>query len=116
MSNPERQTYVPDQLSAGSFPVMIDTAVIAAGQSLKRGAVLGQVKTSGEYVLCASAATDGSEAPRAILDQTTDTSQGAQVAPIRLTGEVLGSQLTLGVGLSLAQAKAALRDLCLFIR
>jgi hypothetical protein len=38
------------------------------------------------------------------------------VAPIRLTGEVLGSQLTLGAGLSLAQAKAALRDLCLFIR
>ncbi|MGE8187947.1 head decoration protein [Pseudomonas sp. NPDC086278] len=116
MSNPERQTYVPDQLSAGAFPVMIDTAVIATGQKLNRGAVLGQVKTNGEYVLCTASASDGSEAPKAILDQATDTSKGAQTAPIRLTGEVLASQLTLGEGLTLAQAKAALRALCLFVR
>lgn len=116
MSNPERQTYTPDHLSAGAFPVVIDTAVISAGQKLKRGAVLGQVKASGEYVLCKSAATDGSEAPKAILDQATDASQGALVAPVRLTGEVLASQLTLGEGLSMVQAKAALRALCLFIR
>ncbi len=116
MSNPERQTYVPEQLSAGAFPVMIDTAVIAAGQNLKRGAVLGQVQASGEYVLCATTATDGSEVPTAILDQATDASLGAQVAPIRLTGEVLANQLTLGEGLTPAQAKTALRTLCLFVR
>ncbi|MGE1094729.1 head decoration protein [Pseudomonas zeae] len=116
MSNPERQTYVPDQLSAGAFPVMVDTAVIASGQKLSRGAVLGQVTASGEYVLCRAAATDGSEAPAAVLDQSTDTTSGAQVAPIRLTGEVLASQLTLGEGFTLAQAKAALRPLCLFVR
>lgn len=116
MSNPERQTYIPDQLSAGHFPVMIDTAVIATGQSLKRGAVLGQVKTTGEYLLCKTAASDGSEAPAAILDQAIDTTQGARAASIRLTGEVLASQLTLGEGLTLAKAKAALRAVCLFIR
>ncbi|ALI04589.1 head decoration protein [Pseudomonas sp. FW306-02-F02-AA] len=116
MSNPERQTYIPDQLSAGAFPVMIDSAVIATGQKLSRGAVLGQVKASSEYVLCTAAATDGSEVPKAILDQATDTSKGAQAAPIRLTGEVLAHQLILGEGLTLAQAKAALRSLCLFVR
>lgn len=116
MNTPERQTYVPDQLAAGHFPVMIDAAVIATGQTLKRGAVLGQVKNTGEYLLCKPAATDGSETPAAVLDQATDTTQGARAAPIRLTGEVLASQLTLGEGLTLAQAKAALRALCLFIR
>lgn len=116
MSNPERQSYVPEQLAAGHFPVMIDMAVIATGQNLQRGAVLGQVTASGEYRLCKTAATDGSEAPAAILDLAIDTSQGARPAPIRLTGEVLASQLTLGEGLTLAKAKAALRALCLFIR
>lgn len=116
MSNPERKTYVPDQLSAGGFPVVLDIAVIAAGQSLNQGAVLGQVTDSGEYQLCAAAATDGSQQPKAVLDQAVNTTKGAAPAPIRLTGEVLASQLTLGEGLTLAKAKAALRTLCLFIR
>ncbi|MOA65169.1 hypothetical protein D3C78_1914600 [compost metagenome] len=54
--------------------------------------------------------------PTAILDQDIDTVSGAKNAPIRLTGQVLGSQLTLGEGMTLAAAKAALRPLCLFIR
>lgn len=116
MSNPTRQTYVPSHLSAGAFPVVIETGIIAAGQKLKRGAVLGQVDASGEYVLCAAAADNGSQAPKAVLDQDVDTTSGAFPASILLTGEVLGSELMLGEGLSLAKAKAALRPLCLFIR
>lgn len=115
MSNPQRQTYKPDQLSAGDFPVVIDAGVIAAGHNLERGAVLGQITASGEYVLCTAAATDGSEEPKAVLDQAVDTTQGALPAAIRLTGQVLGSQLTLGAGLTLAKAKADLRHFCLFI-
>ncbi|CAM3723899.1 hypothetical protein PSWA111526_07705 [Pseudomonas wadenswilerensis] len=45
MSNPERKTYQPRQLSAGDFPIAMDTGVIAAGQTLSCGAVLGQVPT-----------------------------------------------------------------------
>ncbi|WIE52579.1 head decoration protein [Pseudomonas sp. GM17] len=115
MSNPERKTYLPSQLSAGDFPIVMDTGVIAAGQKLARGAVLGQV-TTGEYLLCKAAAEDGSQTPAVILDQDVDTTDGAKSAPIRLTGQVLGSQLTFGEGLTLATAKAALRPLCLFIR
>jgi hypothetical protein len=115
MSNPERQTYVPDQLSAGSFPVVIDVGVIASGHNLKRGAVLGQITASGEYLLSVAAATDGSEAPKVVLEEDVDTTAGAKAAPIRLTGQVAGSQLTLGAGLTLAKAKADLRQFCLFI-
>lgn len=116
MANPERKTYLPTQLSAGDFPIVIDSGVVAAGQVLKRGAVLGQVTDSREYVLCKTAAQDGSKTPTAILEQDVDTTDGAKAAPIRLTGQVLGNQLTLGEGLTLSAAKTALRPLCLFIR
>lgn len=116
MSNPTRKTYVPDQLMAGDFPVVIDTGVIAAGQNLQRGAVLGQIKSTGEYVLCVATADDGSQVPAAVLDQAADATGGAVSAPILLTGEVSAGQLTLGEGLALAAAKSALRSLCLFIR
>lgn len=116
MTNPVRTTYAPDQLSAGSFPVALDVVVIAAGQTLIAGAVLGQITESGEYQLCVAAASDGSQIPAAILDQPVDTKNGAAPAAIRLTGDVLASQLTLGEGMTLAKAKAALRPFCLFIR
>lgn len=116
MSNPERKTYQPDHLSAGDFPIAMGTGVIAAGQTLPRGSVLGLIATSKEFLLCKAAAEDGSQAPIAILDEDVDTTGGAKSAPIRLTGQVLGSQLHLGEGLTLAAAKAALRPFCIFIR
>lgn len=116
MPNPVTHTFTPSQLEAGDFPIVMDSGVIAVGQLLSRGAVLGQVTTSGEYVLCKAAAEDGSQSPKVILDQDVDTTDGAKSAPLRLTGQVLGSQLSLGDGLTLAAAKAALRPLCLFIR
>lgn len=116
MPNPQRRSYEPKQLSAGDFPVVMDTGVIAAGQKLGPGAILGQVTATGEYLLCKAAAEDGSEVPIVILDEEVDTTDGALVAPIRLTGQVLASQLHFGEGLTLAAAKAALRPLSIFIR
>ncbi|WP_145181827.1 head decoration protein [Pseudomonas sp. URMO17WK12:I11] len=116
MANPTTHTFTPSQIEAGDFPIVMESGVIAAGQQLLRGAVLGQVTASGEYLLCKAAAEDGSQTPKVILDQDVDTTDGAKSAPLRLTGQVLGSQLTLGDGLTLAVAKAALRPLCLFIR
>ncbi|WP_252090434.1 head decoration protein [Pseudomonas sp. MWU13-3659] len=116
MTNPVRSSYLPSQLSAGDFPIVMDAAVIAAGQKLRRGAVLGQITASKEYQLSKAAADDGSQVPSVILDQDVDTTEGAKSAPVRLTGQVLGSQLTFGEGVTLAAAKAALRPLSIFIR
>lgn len=116
MPNPIRTNYTPTQLSAGDFPVVLDSVTIAAGQVLPRGAVLGQVTASGEYVLSLAAATDGSEDPSVVLDEAIDTTDAAAPALVRLTGEVLGSQLTLGTGHTLASVKAVLRPLSLFVR
>lgn len=116
MPNPTRVTYTPDQLSAGDFPIVKAGGVIAAGQVLAAGAVLGQVTASGEYLLSASAAGDGSQTPTVVLDEAIDTTAGAAPGVLRLTGEVLGSELTLGAGHTLASVKAALRPLSLFVR
>ncbi|AQZ96635.1 head decoration protein [Halopseudomonas phragmitis] len=116
MANPIRSTYVPVQLAAGHFPVVMESVVIAQGMVLAAGAVLGKVTASDEYVLSLAAAEDGSETPDVILAEAVDTTEGAAPAPVMLTGEVLAAQLTLGAGHTIASVKAALRPLSLFIR
>jgi hypothetical protein len=51
-----------------------------------------------------------------VLDIDIDTTGGAAPAPLMLTGEVHGSELTLGTGHTVAAVKAALRPLSLFVR
>lgn len=116
MPNPTRTTYAPDQLAAGDFPIVKASGVIAAGQVLVAGSVLGAVTAGGQYKLSASAAGDGSQTPVVVLDEGIDTTLGAAPGALRLTGEVLGSALTLGVGHTVASVKAALRPLSLFVR
>ncbi|SIQ37216.1 head decoration protein [Aquipseudomonas alcaligenes] len=109
-------TYTPSSLIAGDFPQVKDTGVIAAGQVLKRGAVLGQITADGQYKLSATAASDGSQTPKVILDEDIDTTGGAHPGPLLLTGEVRGAALQLGAGHTIASVKAALRTLSLFVR
>lgn len=116
MPNPTRVTYTPDRLIAGDFPQVKESGVIAAGQQLVRGSVLGKVTADGQYKLSESAADDGSEVPVVVLDIDIDTTGGAAPAPLMLTGEVLGSELTLGTGHTVAAVKTALRPLSLFVR
>jgi len=71
---------------------------------------------SGSYKLAASAAVDGSQAPCAILADAVDASAGDVTGPIYLTGEFNQRALTLGAGITLAAAKAALRLLNIFIK
>ncbi|HBO8861022.1 TPA: head decoration protein [Pseudomonas aeruginosa] len=112
----QRNTYVPDQLAAGDFPIATGSGVIAAGQVLKRGAVLGRVTASKEYKLSVAAADDGSQAPSAVLLEAVDTSAGAKVAPLQLTGDVRFGALTVGEGHGRDSLADALRPFCLFVR
>src|SRR5690625_1826603 len=107
--------YQPDNLLGGGFPAVTDTITIAEGQELPRGAVLGEITASGEYVLSAAGADDGSEKPVAILAESTDASSGAQRAPIYLTGEFNSRALEIGAGHTIESVKAALRPLSLFV-
>ncbi len=92
MPNPERNTYQPDQLLAGDFPIIRRPGVIAAGQKLSRGSVLGELTAGGQFKLSASAGV------------------------LMLTGEVRGDALHLGAGHTVAGVADALRPLSLFVR
>lgn len=115
MANPIVQTYIPEQLSAGDFPVVTDAVTIGLNQTLKVGSVLGKDAT-GDYVLSLSAAEDSSAAPVVICAEAITTTSAKGVGIVRLTGEVLGSQLDIGTGHTLETVKAALRPLCIFVR
>ena len=114
-TNPIVQTYIPEQLSAGDFPVVTDAVTIGLNQTLKVGSVLG-IDAAGDYVLSLSGAEDASKTPAAICAEAITTTDAKAVGIVRLTGEVLGSQLDIGTGYTLESVKAALRPLSIFVR
>jgi len=109
-------TFTPDDLIAGDFPLMTRPIVLKSGQDLPRGAVLGEIGSTGTFVLSVAAATDGSEVPAAILVDDTDASAGDVASAAYDTGEFLGSALTLGAGHTLGTIRAPLRAVSIFLR
>lgn len=71
---------------------------------------------SGKYKLAASASTDGSQTPVAILCDTAAASGGDVLAGIYVMGEFNSRAVTLGTGITLAVAKAALRLRSIFLK
>jgi len=100
---------------AGNYPVVTRERTIAGEQTLPRGAVLGRVTASGEYVLSDDGAADGSEVPRAILVDEVDTTGGAVAMPVYLTGEFNQDALTFGGNHDAASAFEPLREVGIFL-
>ena len=115
MPNPIVTTYNPEQLSAGDFPVVTDAVTIGLNQTLKAGSVLGK-DAAGDYILSLAAAEDTSKVPTVICSEAITTTDAKAVGIVRLTGEVLGSQLEIGTDHTLESVKAALRPLSIFVR
>lgn len=97
----------PTALRAGDFPMISRPVIILSGQNLKRGAVLGVVTASGKYTLSASAASDGSQAPKAILAEDVNAAAGDTVGPAYFTGEFGDLMMTFGTGHTQATVDAA---------
>jgi len=110
------ETYTPDRLIAGDYPLVTDEATILAGQTLSRGALLGKITASGKYQLCDSAASDGSEAPQAILAEDVDASGGDTVAPVYLSGAFNENAVIFGGSDDADTHRAALRDLNIYLK
>lgn len=111
------ETYIPDQLIAGNLKLVTDTITVVSGAGvLQRGTVLGKITASGKYTTALSASSDGSQTPVAILADYTDATSADVSAPIYLMGEFNGAALTLGTGITLAAAKAALGPNGIFIK
>lgn len=99
-----------DAVNAVTDSITLDTG------NLVRGAVLGKITATGKYVLSASAASDGSQTPVAILAEDADASAADKVTVAYLTGEFNGTALTLGAGHTLASVTPLLRDVGIFVK
>lgn len=116
------ETYSPDQLIAGPLQRVTANVTLAGGQGvLARGTLLGQVTAQGasfgKYLVSAAAATDGSQAPSAILADTFDTTAGDVVgAGVYLTGEFNAAFVAYGAGTTQASSFAALRGVNIFLK
>lgn len=103
-------------LLAGDFPRRFMTITVATGQVQPAGAVMGEVTADANYLLSASAATDGSEAPSVILWEDVDATDGDVEAEALICGDVRGEKLTLGTGHTVASVRKALRSVSLFVQ
>ena len=109
-------SYTPDNLIAGEYPRVARVVTIASGANLAQGALLGKITASGKFKLSASAATDGSEVPDAILAEAANAAAADVQAVVYFSGEFNESALSLGAGHTLASVKAGLRDRNIYLR
>lgn len=111
----ESSLFLPDQLIAGTLQLVTDTGIITGGV-YKRGAVLGVVTASGKYKLSVKTATDGSEAPAAILVDDVDASTTDQNGGLYLMGEFNQNRIIFDNSWAIPALKTALRPLAIFLK
>ena len=109
-------TFTPDNLIAGDAVNIVTESIVVDTGVLKRGTVLGRITATGKWVLSASASTDGSEVPRAILAEDADATAADITTVGYLTGEFNTNAMTFGTGHTAASVKDGLRDLGIFLK
>jgi hypothetical protein len=109
-------TFNFDNLHAGDAVQVVTESIVLASGNLARGALLGRVTATGNWILSLSAASDGSQVPRAILAEPTDASGGARTTVAFLAGEFNSAAMTFGAGHTAANTRDALRGLGIFLK
>ena len=109
-------THVHDNLIAGTAVNAVTESIVLDTGNLTRGALLGRITATGKYVLSASASSDGSQTPVAILAEDTDASSADKTTVAYLTGEFNAAAMTFGAGHTADSVKAGLRDLGIFLK
>jgi len=112
------ETYTPDNLIAGNdFPAVVKQVTIKSGQSLARGAVLGEITASpGVYNLVDKTAEDGSQTAKLVLAEAVDATLADTVGVAYETGVFNPDALGLADGTVVADVSGALRSRSIFLR
>lgn len=107
-----------DQLhvAGNGFPIVTDSLLIASGQKLLRGTVVGVQTNGNKGAKVDSSKSDGTQIPYAIVAQDVDATLADSMALVYLTGEFNGAALIFGGSDTIATHKAALRRIGLFIK
>lgn len=101
---------------AGVMPVVTDTVTLKAGAAYLRGTVLGIITAGGLAVDVDSSASDGSEAPYAVLADDTDATTDDTKAVVYMTGEFNQNALIFGGTDTMTTHKKALRSLGIYTK
>ena len=111
------ETFTPDNLIAGDFPIITDTATVVSGEKVVRGTLMGKITSGGKLKTCFSGNSDGSENPYAVMLEDVDASGGDVAgANILLTGELNSAALTFGSVDTYLTHKNAMRNLSMFVK
>lgn len=111
----EQVDFAVDNLFYGAEPVITESATIAAGEEISRGAVLGKVTEGGALKLSAAGAADGSQTPYAIAADDVDASEEAKRTVVYVKGHFNSRALSLGTGHTVESIKAGLRTLGIYM-
>lgn len=109
------ETYTPDKLIAGDYPIVTDIVTIDTGV-LVRGTCLGKITATGKYVIVNDANADGSQAPVCILAEDVDATSADVNALVYLSGAFNESAVIFGGDDTAATHRAALRDLNIYLK
>lgn len=106
-------TFTDDNLHAGDFPIRTRKVTLVAGTYV-RGALLGQITTGGKYNLSLSAASDGSQTPKAVLAEDLVLAADGD-AIIYISGDFNQHVMTFGTGHTADSVREGLRDLNIYL-
>lgn len=110
-------TFVPDQLVSGNLKIVTQPITIGASQTLIRGAALGKVTATGEYILSVATATDGSQTPCAILIDDVTTAAGATATgDAYVMGEFNTNYMTYDASWTVATLTEAMRPFGIYLK
>lgn len=109
-------TQNPDNLIAGDKPSAKAVEIIlASGENVVRGEVLGEITASGKFLASLSAAVDGSQVPRAIAAEAKDATAGDKKMHAYVEGVFNQDKLTIGTAHTVASIKQDLWDFNIYI-
>ncbi|CBA14756.1 head decoration protein [Xanthomonas albilineans] len=99
-------------LSEGNGCYSRENEILASGENLQAGTVLGVITASGKYTILAPAATDGSQNAGGILLSTTNaTAADTAVVVVERAAEVKAAALIWPAGITTDQKTAAIAQL-----
>lgn len=104
----QAETFAPDRLIAGDFPIVTRSVTIAVNQTIQRGHLLGRITATGHHVISLAAASDGSQTPVAIAADNITTGGSTATTGVFETGEFDEAAVIYGTGHTAASVRGAL--------
>lgn len=112
------ETFTPDNLIAGDYPLVTDVKTILTGRSLKRGTVLAEDSANSNKLVAVDSAsgTASIQDPVCVLAEDVDATSADANGTVYLSGSFNEGGLTFGGTDTADTHRKALRDLNIYVK